>query len=1025
MRTSSTVRVYPWPTARVLKRWRRWSHQHCLLRLAISLQQLLSQRTLAVAFGRWCAARAEAEARRRQEEQVRTLQDRRRQQGALWRWRRALSTRRGLIHRQEKNQRSLLSKCVKAWRDLVQRGAKVSFFLDLRQARRVKHSFQCWRNATELCIQHKQLLLKLMFTRQHNFLQSRDGYSVMVHPLQMKDSRTLDEMCGSLFLQKTLYTWRKNAQKMLKARGLQQCTTLNICIRNQGSGEGCPGQDAASGPRYGLCPVEECDPQQQRHEAPRRASHTHTRTHTPQTGFHCLEEGDGEEHGSSRTQGPKLAGAQCVCVEEVCVSKEEVFGFEGEGSRVPLQQTPEIYFLLLETPVTKMGITLGIKSMGMKTSVCVSGMGELCRLLWECERVRKRRMKSAALRVWAEALEKQQRARHTHQQTLMRSSLQCWQQHVQHSVCVRAVCVWLQGMREERSLRWGLGVWRGRLRLRLRRRAHVWQSVGAVAVVWRERALESRAQRHSEGRIKLLATQCLTAWRSYTTNVCVERVLVCELEEKRKRRTKSRTLTAWRRAAQMRWAEQHYHSRLLGGAMRHWRSSRIGRRRSRRRALVAVSAWRWRMFQNRELMEKAQEFEWQHRIATVSHCFSRWSTAYTHTHISQEFHRRVLCKRVLLGWHGYTVTTQRNQYQEARFQCAREERLVRGCFSRWRGALWQAGVRQAALEQKLGQHSRRQMVRALQYWRAATRGSAAQKRHSRSVLQQCFNMWRESTEKLCVAGCVRAEHERMAAREALISWLLWAKEHRAQRMMKEAVCLWLDGRRVSRSFHEWVTAYQRHQVSLQHHRTALLHRMFQGWSSVSERSEQLFEVMHASVCETLMRQVFQAWRRAALSQRAVRVCVARVCETRRRGLLREALNTWREKFQNHHRRMVVLCKGVFSHWLQFVQRRRTKREAQRQHTLMQQYWCVWRVCVRERMFHKRRLQLYWGCWKSRTATSLIISTLHNDSVQKKAWLVWRKRKVQNRVAESFNISLNRSLLLMAFNEWRTRALHTG
>ncbi|XP_063064070.1 protein SFI1 homolog [Engraulis encrasicolus] len=786
--------------------------------------------------------------------------------------------------------------------------------------------------------------------------------------------------------------------------------------------------------------------------------------------------------------------------------------------------------------------------------------------------MRKRRMRRTALMSWTDALKKQHRATHTHQQALLKSCVQRWHQHVQSRVCERALCVGLQVMGEGRSLRWCLHRWRARLRLRLHRRARVWHKVRAIAAQWQERAVEGRAQRYRRERIRLMATQCLTAWRSYARAVCVERAAIYD---KRKRRMMTRVLTQWRRAAQMKQAEHHHHSRLQEGALRHWRRSLIGRLRSRRQALVAVSSWRWRVFRTRQLTERVQEFEWRHGVEAARRCFSRWRTAHRHALVSQDFQdfqHMALCKRVLLGWHHHTVLTQRQQYQAARFQCVHEERVVQRCFVVWRGAVEQAGVRQAELQQRLitqhtqqlrrrlqswraatrGRHAHRthdrrlmqqclgvwrerryqrcvsrfqcvheervvqrcfvvwrgaveqagvrqaelqqrlitqhtqQLRRRLQSWRAATRGRHAHRRHDRRLMQQCFSVlrqnrqqryvsrfcrrhnrglltqyfsvWRESREKLCLAAHVRSEQERKAARGALISWSIWATERRAQRMMREAVCLWLDGRRVSRSFHQWSTAHCHHQVSLHHHRILMLRRTFKAWRSVSEHSKQLCEARHAHACETLVREVFQAWRRTALSQRAVREVFqvwrrttlsqravrevfqawrrttlsqkavregrTHVREARRRSLLREAFSIWRERFQSGQTRVVVLCKDVVAHWLQFVQRRRTEREAQRRHKLMQQCWSVWRVSVQERVINNRRLQLYWASWKNHTATSLILSTMYNDSLQKKAWLLWRKRRVQSRVAEEFSTNFNKSLLVMAFNKWRS-ALKTG
>ncbi|XP_063063878.1 uncharacterized protein LOC134456445 [Engraulis encrasicolus] len=157
---------------RVLRRWHLRSRLHCLARRAASLQQHLAHRTLAEAFWRWRAAGAERQERRVQEKRLYSQQYRRRTQGALQRWRRALHTRRALSQQQEKKRHTLLSKCVKGWKEFVQRGAKVSVFLNLQQARRVKQSFQCWRDATQRCVQHKHLLLTLLFTRQHNVLHT-------------------------------------------------------------------------------------------------------------------------------------------------------------------------------------------------------------------------------------------------------------------------------------------------------------------------------------------------------------------------------------------------------------------------------------------------------------------------------------------------------------------------------------------------------------------------------------------------------------------------------------------------------------------------------------------------------------------------------------------------------------------------------------------------------------------------------------------------------------------------------------
>ncbi|RXN12635.1 hypothetical protein ROHU_029436 [Labeo rohita] len=188
-------------------------------------------------------------------------------------------------------------------------------------------------------------------------------------------------------------------------------------------------------------------------------------------------------------------------------------------------------------------------------------------------------------------------------------------------------------------------------------------------------------------------------------------------------------------------------------------------RTERHRLNLSFSTWVTRVRQqqtaraiyNRTLLNRGHrhallcEYDEKRKTVMKRRSFVRWSHAVEQFRRAQHYHQRALKHRVLLAWHGQTVSAQRRRYREAWFQYSSEMRLQAAVFMQWRKALIQGQQRQCALESLLIIYQSRVSDQAFQRWRTAaaewktitTFNNKLLNKYEHRVLQKAWLTWRK------------------------------------------------------------------------------------------------------------------------------------------------------------------------------------------------------------------------------------------------------------------------------------------
>ncbi|CAM4714274.1 unnamed protein product [Leuciscus chuanchicus] len=353
-------------------------------------------------------------------------------------------------------------------------------------------------------------------------------------------------------------------------------------------------------------------------------------------------------------------------------------------------------------------------------------------------------------------------------------------------------------------------------------------------------------QRHANSilqhRLHLRVKVILQQWRKHENYKAHRQALLCEYDERRKTVMKRRTFLMWSQTEKYFRRSQHYHQRVLkhryfsqwlhefrhqsellciSRELEEVRTQRIQQRAfclwklkerlvERKRAQLVMHRWRQHISRARKRRNITQ---------TMKNMFLCWKAAFRQSVRSREHCTQRQQRRVLLAWSRHTVSEQRLRYREAWFQYSSEMRLLAAVFMQWRRVLIQGQQKKCTMESQLIIYQRR----AFHRWRTAATECRAIQTFNNRLLHKWFKHWTHSWDLLKVADMFCVKKERSEARLALRTWSLWAKDHKAQRQMGEAVSLWLEGRGVSRSFHHWVKVYQQYQKASLHRQLSHSH----------------------------------------------------------------------------------------------------------------------------------------------------------------------------------------------------------
>ncbi|KAL6456693.1 hypothetical protein MHYP_G00352370 [Metynnis hypsauchen] len=478
-------------------------------------------------------------------------------------------------------------------------------------------------------------------------------------------------------------------------------------------------------------------------------------------------------------------------------------------------------------------------------------------------------------------------------------------------------------------------------------------------------------------------------------------------------------ISKWTAFTWLRRAARHRDQHVLTHSLQQWGRELYIKRKRRETARIALGIWRQHVLRGRVERERVHNVQ----KLKLTHTFVYWIRVVRLSIKSRDHHAQKQRRRLLLAWHIHTVSAQRMRYSEACFQYSIELRVVSSCFSLWRRVLIQTQNRQCVLEDCLNLHYRRLTAQIFKHWRSATTQRSTAKKINTALLQKWYVCWLQQRDALRTANQFHAQRQKEATRLVLTSWSTWAKDHKGCRQMEEAVCLWLEGRRVCMLFHQWVKAYRQHQVASFNSRKGRLHRSFCAWRAAAVETKQKCQTVEMQLQRFQIQSAFRTWRWAAASHKAVQSLAWRMREADRERLLKAVFQAWHHEILAQKQRDLHLSEKFFSLWVQEVQRRQSER-------LLQARWRAkllrrWRYRAVERREQRELTCLHWASWKSQTAVSLLFTQQHESKVLQRAWLTWRKRRIRNKVVAAYTASLNRSLLLKAFRLWWKRALVLG
>ncbi|XP_043103913.1 protein SFI1 homolog isoform X2 [Puntigrus tetrazona] len=802
---------------RTLHSWHCSVQKKKLTRLSGRAQWTLSRRMLAVTFRKWRDVSESTRDTRRCLERVHLLQEKGRLRAAFAVWRQSAGLRKELRRIGENSQRAQLSRCLSAWRTLVQ----CSALLHQKKALILKTCFQHWSRSLQLHALHKRFLIQ-----SHTRHKSTGWEKLVAHKMEVfrwKTGTSAEGLSTRLLLHNALQKWKEIFEKHRLAksahdRALQRAVLLEWYRRAQ----------AAFSRRVLLFRdrlarlhplMSTAVPQGQLYLLRVLSRMMHPDLSLAFSEWSSLVRTNRERRLQADLRRNSRRCEELTAVFRVWRAQTQMHrrAVRHWERRVLFQsvfrwkqmvwQRLEKHLLEQQAAVTR-DTSLLTHCFSTWTRLAVGPHCEWQKSAAELMRSRtdKHRL-NVSFSTWVTCARQQQTGRAFYTHTLQKSVFLGWLSCVQVCKQRQALALFFT---HSRLLRVCFCQWR---------------------IICAEQRLAISKAQHT---LHLRAKAILQQWRKHTHLRVSRYALLCECEERRKTAVKRRTFLKWNQAVEHFRGIQHYHQRALKHrCFSQW--LRELRRRSellrvsreledvwtqtlqRRAVRLCLSVWGERLAERKTA--RLSVLQWR-----VRNAFLCWKTAFRQRLRSRDHWTQKEQRRALSAWHRQTVTGQRLRYREACFQYSREMSLQAAVFMQWRRALIQGERRQCALESLLIIHQNRvgdQEPKTITAFNCR-------------LLHKWFRHWTHSRDLLKAADAFYMKKRRNKARFVLSTWSRWAKECKAQRQMGEAVGLWLEGRAVSRSFRRWVKVYQDEQKASHHRQTLLSH----GITEVERRGEQ-------------------------------------------------------------------------------------------------------------------------------------------------------------------------------------------
>ncbi|XP_066547279.1 uncharacterized protein LOC136713933 isoform X2 [Amia ocellicauda] len=542
----------------------------------------------------------------------------------------------------------------------------------------------------------------------------------------------------------------------------------------------------------------------------------------------------------------------------------------------------------------------------------------------------------------------------------------------------------------------------------------------------RAKGIQSQLKAFQIGKTEREMRRAFSQWKKH---YCLNQ----EEVQQRERRTQClvrRAALRWRRTVVLRRAVTQQTRKQLGYALKRWRLALAGRQAAYTRVRPVAKAWLRHTQQSRARQQRVGVFHRESQRCCLAACLGAWVFAYQFSVTSKGFWARGQCRRMLRAWHDVTLATQMHREQVVSFLTNTRQGIVALCFAQWRSQLWQVQQRYRTLELRLSDQQKSLKATVMHSWILATRGRQVLKLHHRAELKQWFNQWKGRTESSKLAEQFFTEKESRRLRLVLVYWLSWVKETKERQLRSEAVSMCVRHRTVSHVFHVWVRAKRRQAEALRLNCIHLLHRAFLGWQIAVQGHRRFSADVNRKLCTLRMQAAFNTWRKQLESLQTLQIQAEQTTQKQEQRVLRSALRTWRHKVQSLKYRTAYLSKKYCSRWIQVVftnhtnktTLKRTQAEDLYKTRLCGTFLRKWRnVALLQRFHrsrHRRSTKLLWDRWKNHAAATLFTRNMYERRLLEKAWITWRKRRIQTRVSMAFAVQQDRVLVRVVFSAWR-------
>ncbi|KAK2899049.1 hypothetical protein Q8A67_010467 [Cirrhinus molitorella] len=872
---------------RTLHSWHCYVQKKKLTRLSTRAPWMLSRWMLAVTFRKWRDVTETMQDTRRCLERVRLLLDKGRMQTAFTIWRKSTRLRKELRRIWENSQRAQLSLCLLAWRTLVQRSALLLRYYHQRNALTLKACLHHWSRSLQLLALHKHFLIQQFHTRQRHtgkivacmmeLLKWKTGISPEVLSARLLLHNTLHNWMEILEKHQLAKFHRSDHD-----RALQRAVLLEWYRFTQAgfSDEVLLFTDRLALLQPSSAALRHSDPLMSTAVPQGKIIVWWKCVDTHKEALHCPLQAAESQHRSAlpllsflgRMMHPDLSLALSQWRSLVHTNREmrlqadlcrnirrlkeltvlfRVWKAQTQMHRQSLRHWERRVLFQFVIQLKQMVWQRRNKCMLEQQAAVTHETRphceqQKCAVEWITSRTERHRL-NLSFSTWVTRVHQQQTARAIYNRTLLNSVFLGWLRciqvckqrlalalyyaHYRHlRVCFcqwRIICAqqWLANIKAQHTLHQRakaiLQQWRKHTHFRVCRHALLCEYDERRKTVMKRRsflmwsqAVESfrRAQHYHQ---RALKHRCFHQWLHEFSHqselLCVSR----GLEEVWTQRLQQRAFSLWQ--LKLSNAHSHLHQICCWRDMQHlrlylsvWRERLVERKRAR----LAVLRWRWHISR----VKKQRNIMWRMR-----NTFLCWKAAFRQRVRSRDHWTQTQQRRVLLAWHGQTVSVQRLRYREAWFQYSSEMRLQANVFMQWSRAQIEGQQKQCALERLLIICQSRVSDRAFHRWRTAATEWKTITTFNNKLLNKWFKCWKHSRDLLKVADMFYVKKKRNKAQFVLRTWSMWAKERKAQRQMEEAVGLWLEGREVSRTFHHWVKVYQQQQKASGHRHTQLSH----------------------------------------------------------------------------------------------------------------------------------------------------------------------------------------------------------